>query len=72
MSWQRTIEDLCRYVGELETNLAEADSLISTHRSKIDDNLPESWPKGSILKKAIDRHTKRVVSEQIRELSRHR
>ena len=51
-------------IRELERQLAESDALISAHANAIDANPRSTWPKGSLLAAAIDRHGERCRSEE--------
>jgi hypothetical protein len=46
-------------ITRLRDQLAGADALISCHQSAIDKNPPETWPHGSLLKAAVERHANR-------------
>jgi hypothetical protein len=46
-------------VEKIVADLADADALISEHRSRIDSNHPEMWPDNSVLRAACERHADR-------------
>lgn len=46
-------------IERLREQLAGADTLIFRHQTAIDPNPPETWPRGSLLKAACERHEKR-------------
>lgn len=48
-------------IERLERQLAESDQLIATHANAIDSNHPSTWPPGSLLAAAIERHDARCA-----------
>lgn len=60
-----TVGDIRAWHDEIERlrlALAESDALIATHADKIDSNRRPSWPKGSLLAAALDRHSARLLA----------
>lgn len=61
MIWQQRLDELKSYIEGLEHQLAEADAFIATHAYTIDKTPPDRWPSSSIIRAAMDRHTRRSV-----------
>ena len=60
---ERMLKDYQDAWPKLQTDLAEVDSMLSAHAFTIDRSPPDTWPKSSVLRKAIDRHAARVKRE---------
>lgn len=54
-----TILSVVGSLYEARTLLAEVDAMVAVHAGKIDGNPRSTWPKGSVLERAIARHEKR-------------
>lgn len=55
----KEIAKLRAEIKRLRADLAEVDAPVATHQHTIDAREMYTWPKESVLRKAIDRHTNR-------------
>jgi len=63
MSWQQTLQELGRYIANLEEQLAETDAVLMQNATKIDPNPRSKWPRGSVIEKTMRRHESRLLDE---------